>query len=181
MWRNVRSSHERIPAVLTWFAVLTKPRAEALAVANLTRQGYQCLFPRTKRWLRSAAGMVHKVESLFPRYVFLNANPDLTSLAPVRSTQGVCGIVRFGLMPAPVPARVVDAIQARIDADDGFVRLKAPELSEGARVRVTEGPFGGLEGVFQTLSGPGRVRLLLDFLGTQHAVDVPTEHLVASL
>ena len=32
--------------MLSWFAVFTKPRAEAVAEEPLARQGYDCLYPR---------------------------------------------------------------------------------------------------------------------------------------
>jgi transcriptional antiterminator RfaH len=89
--------------VKSWFAVLTKPRAELVAEQNLTRQGYECLFPRVRRMLRTARGLESRVESLFPRYLFLRTDPELNSLAAVRSTKGAVGLVRFGIEPMRVP------------------------------------------------------------------------------
>ena len=55
----MRSSIERTrgASLESWFAVVTKPRSEAIAEQHLVRQGYECLFPRVHRVLRSAAGM----------------------------------------------------------------------------------------------------------------------------
>ena len=41
----------------SWFAVLTKSRSEAIAQEHLRRQGYDCLFPRLSRVLRTARGI----------------------------------------------------------------------------------------------------------------------------
>ena len=68
-----------------WFAVVTKPRSEALAEEHLRRQGYECLLPRVRRVIRNAAGLKSRIESLFPNYLFLCADTELDSLAPVRS------------------------------------------------------------------------------------------------
>lgn len=159
--------------MLTWFAVLTKPRAEAEATICLGRQGYECLYPRTRRTVRAASGMVVRTESLFPRYVFICSDPSLQSLAPVRSTRGVSGIVRFGGEPAAVPEAVIEQIRLRIDVLDGFVKLAAPDLQVGAKVRIQEGPLSGLDAIFHSAAGDDRVRLLLTLLGSERAIVLP--------
>lgn len=160
-----------------WFAVVTKPRSEAVAQEHLVRQGYQCLLPQVKRVLRGAAGLKTRVESLFPNYLFLRADPDAVSLAPVRSTRGAIGLVRFGAEPARIPDAVVERIKSRIDADDGLIKLASPELAPGQVVRVMDGPLVGWEGVFLCGEGMDRVRLLLQMLGTNREVVVPRSQL----
>ncbi len=164
-----------------WFAVATKPRSEAIAHEHLIRQGYECLFPRLRRRMRSLGGLKTRVECLFPNYLFLCADPDQTSLAPVRSTRGALGLVKFGGIPAEVPASVIERIRSRIDVEDGFVRLDAPDLVPGQRVRLTDGPFSGLDGVFVLQEGMDRVRLLLEFLGTSREVVLPRSQLAVRL
>ena len=161
----------------SWFAVLTKPRAEAVAELNLRRQGFHCLFPRVRRMLRTAHGLEARVESLFPRYLFLRTDPQTNSLAAVRSTKGAVGLVRFGIEPTRVPDAVMDRIQQRVDASDGFVRLEAPDLHAGQLVRVTEGALSGWEGVFKCFESGDRVRLLLELLGCSREIVVPRAQL----
>jgi transcriptional antiterminator RfaH len=160
-----------------WYAVITKPRSEAVAEENLRRQGFECLLPRVRRVLRGAGGLKTRVESLFPSYLFLRADTDRVSLASVRSTRGALGLVRFGLEPVRVPAPVIEGIRARMDGDDGLVQLAAPELVAGQRVRVTEGPLLGWEGVFVAADGFERVRLLLSLLGSVREVVLPKSQL----
>jgi transcriptional antiterminator RfaH len=45
-----------------WFAVVTKPRSEALAEEHLRRQGYECLLPRVRRVMRNASGLKSRIE-----------------------------------------------------------------------------------------------------------------------
>lgn len=161
----------------TWFAVLTKSRSEAIAQEHLRRQGYHCLFPRLGRVLRTARGIERRIESLFPRYVFLRADPDERSLAPVRSTRGVAGLVRFAGEPARVPDSVIERIRQRMSEVDGLVHLSAPEYVPGQKVRVTEGPLMGWEGVFMAANGADRVRLMLDLLGSVREVVLPRAQL----
>jgi transcriptional antiterminator RfaH len=126
-------------------------------------------------------GLESRVESLFPRYLFLRTDPELNSLAAVRSTKGAVGLVRFGIEPTRVPDHVVARIQDRVDASDGFVRLEAPEFSPGQRVRVTEGALSGWEGVFQCIESGDRVRLLLELLGCRREIVVPRAQLALHL
>jgi len=164
-----------------WYAVATKPRCEALAEENLRRQGYDCLFPRVRRVRRTETGLKSRVESLFPNYLFLRADPEHESLAPVRSTRGAIGLVRFGMEPARVPQCVIARILERMDADDGVVRLDVPTLEPGSTVRVTTGPLVGWEGVFLAGEGSDRVRLLLTLLGSEREVVLPRDQLALRL
>jgi len=167
--------------VQAWFAVVTKPRSEAIAHENLLRQGYECMLPRLRRLRRGAAGLKPRIECLFPNYLFLLADTEHTSLAPIRSTRGARGVVRFGGVPAEVPAAVIEHIKQRIDTENGFVRLEVPKFTPGQTVRLTEGPLSGLEGVFLLDQGVDRVRLLLQLMGTTREVVVPRDQLAVRL
>ncbi|AVP99895.1 transcription/translation regulatory transformer protein RfaH [Ahniella affigens] len=159
-----------------WFAVLTKPRSEALAGLNLRRQGFEVLDCRLRRSRPGADGLCTQIEPLFPRYLFIRSDAHGLRLGPVRSTRGVSQVVRFGANTPSVPDPVIAAIVARQDAD-GFVRLDPPGLCPGQRVKVTEGPMAGFEGIFESHSGHARVRLLIDLLGTPVQVTLPSAQL----
>jgi transcriptional antiterminator RfaH len=175
----LRSTLERTRGVGVdaWYAVVTKPRAEAQARDHLHRQGYECLLPRVRRVFRGAAGLKSRIEALFPNYLFLRADTERDSLAPVRSTRGAIGLVRFGAEPVRVPDGVIAQIRQRMDGDEGLVRLDAPELTPGAKVRVTDGPLLGWDGVFLAVEGNERVRLLLQLLGSVREVVLPRAQL----
>jgi hypothetical protein len=48
-------------------------------------------------------------------------------------------------------------------------------------VRISDGPLGGVEGVFLARSGTDRVRLLLDLLGTRREVEIPSRQMADCL
>lgn len=160
-----------------WHAALCKPRREALAEANLANQGYRVFLPRLATQRRRGGRWVDSVEPLFPRYLFVSARDERQSLAPVRSTLGVCGLVRFGGQPAVIPQGVIETLHARQDPASGAIARRSP-FAPGARVTFRAGPFAGLEGVFEMESGLERAYVLLELLGKLNKVQVSRDWLV---
>jgi len=80
-------------------------------------------------------------------------------------------ILGCGDIPVPVPSGLIAEIKAKV-AEHGFVRSGIP-FEPGERVRLREGPFAGLEGVFERqLSPAGRVRVLVQLLSRMTPIDV---------
>lgn len=158
-------------ATASWYCVHSKPRAETLAAEHLLRQGYECFLPRILRRvaLPRAGRSRCVVEPLFPRYLFVQADPNVQSLAAIRSTRGALGLVRF----AGEPARVTDDLIARLrrDADaQGVIVRSIPDFQAGDAVHVMDGPFAGLRGVYAQPCGEDRAVVLLQMLGGQQRV-----------
>ena len=164
----------------TWHAVLCKPRREALAEANLRKQGYEVYLPRMIRRRRRAGRWEQTIEPLFPRYLFLDAGAGGRGLAPVRSTLGVSDLVRCAGAPARVPPGIVEALREAADPVTGCHRFDAPPFAPGARVRLAAGPLAGLEGVFQMASGDARVIVLVELLGKANRLSVNRDWVAAA-
>jgi transcriptional antiterminator RfaH len=113
-----------------------------------------------------------RIEPLFPRYLFLNAVPDQQSLGPVRSTRGVCSLVRFGMQLATLPERVIETISRRRDPSTGLVQLDPAPTRPGDKVKVFDGPLAGLEGIFKERKGEQRALLLAKLLGAEATLEV---------
>jgi transcriptional antiterminator RfaH len=152
--------------MLRWYVVHTKPSREALAEANLQRQGYAVYVPRMVLSVRRRGQSAERVVPLFPRYLFLQLSEGCQALNPVRSSIGVASIVRFGARYAILPDGIMAQLRLRADPESGLHRLaKRPHLTRGASVRITTGPFEGLDGVFEREAGSARVVVLLSLLG----------------
>ena len=160
-----------------WYAVLCKPRREALAEANLINQGYRVYLPRLATQCRRNGKWVDTLEPLFPRYLFLATGDERQGLAPVRSTLGVSGLVRFGGQPATIPETIVESLRERQDPGTGACARRNP-FQPGAPVAFRGGPFTGLDGVFDVEDGEGRVFVLLELLGKINKVKVRRDWLV---
>lgn len=160
-----------------WYAVLCKPRREAVAEANLANQGYGVFLPRLTTQRRREGKWVDTVEPLFPRYLFMTTTNERQSLAPVRATFGVSDLVRFGGVPAIVPEEVVETLRSQQDSDTG-AHVSRSLFTPGAAVAFRAGPFSGLHGIFSVEAGENRVFVLLEFLGKLNKVKVCRDWLV---
>ena len=148
-----------------WYAVQCKANEDARAEQNLQNQGFPVFRPMIRQRRRRGGRMATVTESLFPRYLFVDLDDVNENWAPIRSTRGVLGLVRFGTNPVPVPPSVVETIQAQIDPDSGCIDLTTnTDYKPNQRVRITEGPFAGHEALFQARTGEERVVVLLDIM-----------------
>jgi len=73
---------------------------------------------------------------------------------------------------ARLPETVIRAINSRCDPDTGLVRLDPVPVAPGDKVKVFDGPFAGLEGIFKERKGEKRALLLAILLGTESTVEV---------
>ena len=155
-----------------WYGVCCKPRQEAVAEENLQRQGFHVYLPRIRITQRRRGQWVEVVEALFPRYLFIRIDPFRRSAAPVRSTRGVVGLVRFGREPAVVPDEVIDALLKREDSASGLHQDNRPLFCAGDPVKLVDGPLAGMEGVVAQEDGDKRVSVLLELLGKTNKIRV---------
>lgn len=161
-----------------WYLIHTKPRQEQRALDNLQRQGYPCFLPLVQaEKLRRGRRVVEEV-ALFPRYLFIQLRSDLQgpSWAPIRSTLGVTRLVAFGHQPARVPDDIVTQLQRQVEELNASPQ---PLFQPGQPVRITHGPFAGLEAIYQMPKGEDRAVVLLTLLQRECRLAVPVEQLRA--
>ena len=161
--------------MLNWYAVQTKPRQEAIAELNLERQGYQTYLPKILLRKRRRDKWTRVVEPLFPRYLFIQVNTKQQSLAPVRSTLGVATLVRFGHLLRPVPNEIIGYLKQQELEGAGLRTDDTCPHQPGDPVQILQGPFAGLNGIFQTATGEQRALVLLELLGRQNPITVPLD------
>lgn len=144
-----------------WYAVATKARDEAIAKANLERQDYPVFLPTISLKKRRRGRWMPVTEPLFPGYLFVSLALGADDPAPIRSTVGCIGLVRFGQTHTPVPSSLIAALQG---TSDSAIDASLP-FGQGDEVRIIAGPFAGLEAVFDMPRGEDRAQVLLELLG----------------
>lgn len=161
---------------MDWYAVNTKPREELLAQMNLQRLGVDAFLPRLKQQKVIRRRWQTVIGPLFPGYIFARFNID-THFRAVNYARGVRRVVTFGSVPAAVDEAIIEAIQSQLH--EGYVILRPTSLKPGQVVRIHDGPFQGLQAVFEReLSDQQRVVLLLQTLSYQARVVVDLKHVV---
>jgi transcriptional antiterminator RfaH len=159
-----------------WYLVHTKPRLEKCALENLERQGYECYLPfhPAEKLHRGKLSIIDT--PLFPRYLFIRLGQDLSALSwgPIRSTKGVSCLVRFG----NEPARADDALIDLLKSHEHALQTEPERLfNPGEAVRLTEGAFNGIEGIYQIADGEQRAMVLIEMLSKPVAIRVETASL----
>ena len=162
------------PAKPNWFAVVTKPRQEQIALENLQRQAFECFLPMAENPYQRRTKNQKRIEPLFPRYLFLNAIAESQNLAPVRSTQGVLNMVRFGTELAVISDQIINAIKQRITPETGLIKIEPITIKPGDKVKVFDGPLTGLNGIVQERNSEHRTIILMKLLGRPTKVEVNT-------
>jgi len=169
---------EAMPAALgpLWYVAYTKPRQEQFARENLVRQGYSVYLPKLKVLKSLRHRQQVGFEPLFPRYLFFQPRDAEQSIAPVRSTQGVTSIVRFGGVPAVLQPDTLEGIRAFECCQNAVAFAERNSLQPGKTVVVTNGPLAGLEGLVAMVSRQ-RVIVLMHLLGEQTQVKLNPDQL----
>ena len=145
-----------------WYLIHTKVRQECCAQENLERQGYTCFLPQIRAEKLRRRALVVVQEPLFPRYLFirLDAGLEAKGWGPIRSTFGVTRLVTFGNQPARLSDMLVGSIRAQLED------VIAPKefFEPGQALVVADGPFIGLDAIYQIRDGEGPVMVLLNIL-----------------
>lgn len=148
-----------------WYVAHTRPNAEEIASRHLDRQGFRVFLPRFSKRRRHARKVDLVVRPLFPRYLFVAVDLAVDRWRAIHSTVGVASLLCHGGHPTAVPAGVVEDLLERCD-DQGVVALSdRPAYAWGDRVRLLDGAFTNLIGVFERMTDGERVAVLLNLMG----------------
>jgi transcriptional antiterminator RfaH len=153
-----------------WYLVHTLPHGERRARLHLGAQGFRTHFPTIERTIRHARQLRTVRAPLFPRYIFLILDLGRDRWLSVWGTFGVSSLYTCKDRPVPVPEGIVETLIA--NSDEANVALFASGLTTGQSVRILSGPFANFVGKLERLDGAGRVRVLLEMMGTAVPVAV---------
>ena len=159
-----------------WYVVNTRPNSERIVVANLERQGFKSFLPLFMKTVRHARQFRTTSSAFFPGYLFVSLDLTRDRWRSVNGTFGVVSLVMSGNEPRPVPHGIVEALQDFVGVGQAHHRER--DLRPGQRVKLLAGPFAEQFGVLDRLDGQGRVRVLLEMMGTIVPVSSAAESLV---
>jgi transcription elongation factor/antiterminator RfaH len=147
-----------------WYLVHTQPNSERRAELHLGAQGFATHFPTIQKTIRHARQLRTVQAPLFQRYIFLILDLGRDRWLSVRSTVGVSSLFTCADRPVPVPEGVVETLIE--NTDEANLTLFSSGLTPGQSVRILCGPFANFVGTLERLDDAGRVRVLLEMMGT---------------
>ena len=147
-----------------WYLVHTLPHNERRAQLHLGAQGFRTHFPTIEKTTRHARQLRTVRAPLFPRYIFLILDLGRDRWLSVWGTFGVSSIYTCNDRPVSVPEGIVETLIA--NSDEANLALFASGLTTGQSVRILSGPFANFVGKLERLDAAGRVRVLLEMMGT---------------
>jgi transcriptional antiterminator RfaH len=157
-----------------WYCLRTQTKRESLAADHLREiEGVEVFCPMLRYRKATRRGKVWWQEALFPGYVLAQFHREDVERA-VSFCHGVRGFVKFGGVVPEVPDNFIDAMRRswQEHAVDEVLIVR-PQFETGDEVELATGPLQGMKGVIiEVLPGAERVKVLLEFLGQTHAVDV---------
>jgi transcriptional antiterminator RfaH len=148
---------------------------ENRAEVNLRFQGFEVASLKRKKTIKHARRFNTVIAPFFPGYLFVRLNLSVHRWRAINGSDGVQRLIMAGEEPLPVPIGVVEALLA---SNRTSRRLRHDRLRIGQRVRLLEGPFTEMIGELEQLDDAGRVRVLLELLGTRVPIRTTVDQLV---
>ena len=129
-----------------WRALWTHSHFEQIVHDQLLAKAFNAFLPLIPVW--SQRNGVRRLirKPMFPGYLFLRHALDKATYVEIMKTNGLARILgeRWD-RPAIVADAEIDAIRQVLDT--GLPILPHSYLSEGHRIRITQGPLAGVEGI----------------------------------
>ncbi len=151
-----------------WYVAQTCARHEKKVAEQLDGRSIEHFLPlyeTVSRWKDRRARLQLP---LFAGYIFVHL--PLRDRLRALEIPSIVRLVGFAGLPIPVPDHEMEAMRNGLAG--GLRAVPHPYLKAGQRVRITRGPFEGLEGYFLRRKGLSRFVLSLDLIMRSVAVDV---------
>jgi len=144
-----------------------KERIETLGMKDKI---FAVLVPKEKQ-IEIKRGKRKVIEKrIFPGYVLVDMIVTDDSWYVVRNTPNVTGFVGFGTQPTPVSEEEMRIIKKKMGVEEPKYKI---DFKIGESVKITDGPFTGLEGVIDEIDQErGKVKVLVSMFGRETPVNL---------
>ncbi|MGJ8672973.1 transcription termination/antitermination protein NusG [Rubritalea sp.] len=156
---------------MVWYVVRSQPKRERLAAKSLRESlGLEVVCPLVRFQKVTRRGKVWWSEAMFPGYLFVKFDRALHGRA-VKYAQGVLSVVHFGEVMPSLSEEFVGQLQDELGEAEEVVITH--QVKAGESYELADGPLGGQMGeVIEVLPANERVRLLVNFIGSDREVEV---------
>lgn len=162
------------PAGSQWVVLHARPRCEKKLAQTCQQQGLLCYLPVLCK-THTYGSRVRTFEvPLFSGYLFGVA--DRQQRMFLEQNRMVANI----LLAVDQDCLVRQLVQVDLALQSGEAIDVLPYLEEGSLVKISSGPFRGMEGLIERIKGKSRVILNVDMIGQAIAVEVDSTYLSPS-
>ncbi len=161
----------KLPAAyieLRWYAAYTCANHEKRVVEQLDERSVESFLPLYESVRRWKDRRVRLQSPLFPGYVFVRI--ALRDRLRVLQIPSVVRMVGFNGLPTALPEGEIEVLREGLTC-----QLRAephPFLAVGRRVRITDGPLTGMQGVLVRKKGALRLVLSIDLIRRSAAIEI---------
>ncbi len=156
-------------AIENWYVFYTAPRAEKVLKEELLFLGYDVFLPvfkNLKVWKNRQKKMIEEV--LFPSYIFVKTTER--ELSKICNVSKIYSYVHCANKPCKVNANCIEGIKQMLNLNLSFSIDN--DLAVGERVRITDGPLTGYEGILILQNGKFRFGIQLEVINRIVYVDI---------
>ena len=154
-----------------WYAIYTAVNQEKLVADGLRQRGIEHFLPLYRTVRQRSDRRVILNLPLFPGYLFVKIN--LSERLRVLELPKVVRIVGTRSLASVVPRYQVEALQLGLESGGGV--QPCPYIKEGCRVRVSRGPFAGIEGILLKRKQGLRLVISIELISRSFTVEVGEE------
>lgn len=157
-----------LPLPRPWYAIFTQPRHEKKVAQHLCYREVESYLPTLSSFRAWKNRQKIRLElPLFPGYVFARVSPS--ERTRVLGTPGVVSIVEGMKRWGEIPENYIEVLRKGLEL--GRVQRELLPVI-GDRVRITSGPFAGLEGVLTHLKSQFRVVVTIESIRQSISIEV---------
>jgi transcription antitermination factor NusG len=157
-----------------WYAVYTRAQHEKSVAQQMEERAIERFLPLYEALHRWKDRRKRVQLALFPGYVF--ARLALRYRLELLQIPGVVRLVGFNGMPVALAEEEVESLRHALI--DGVRAEPHPYLRVGRRVRITDGPLTGREGILKRWKGDLRVVLSTELIQRSILVDIDASSVV---
>lgn len=158
----------------SWFALYTKPRAEFKAAAEIEGEGVQIYLPTVTRIKQWSDRKKKVTEPVLRSYIFIFANEKerVNSL----EQRSVVRCIFDGGKPAKIPEWQIENLKRMLSFKSEFFVKNG--LVPGVKVRIKEGPFKDVIGVYRETGSDKTFAVSIDLLNRSVIAKLPKESIL---
>ena len=166
---------------MQWYALFVKTGEEEAMRRYLETLlpdvNIKILIPKRKLMERRGGKVYERIRILLPGYVLIKTEMDVSFYYRLKTMPGLIRILRDEKDPLPIPEHEIAVILAL--TNQGDVIEFSEVYREGDRIKVSNGPMKGLEGIIESYDHrKKRLKIRLELLGQIKKVDLGAELVV---